>query len=858
MHLVVALVALMASVAFSLVAPGEVPIRTGWYAQVMAPGQALASPLPHEALKAKVSKDGTINVPLAEIAQSPSTLAIGSTYGQEVAETQLPKNYGQFALQVADPLSDSLTATIVAPSAIDAGTPLPVHVFYTVPAGARMTYSELRVFDANDKQVAFKESYVSKPAEGESVLIDQISSEKKPFEPGVYRLKVRMTCDGKEGVKTFEQDMRFYCFDPKVKPLQSALVIRVSIPPLIRPDEPYDDDTISKFMPIAAELSTIMHELQRQEGTRLTLSVPLCTLKDWNQLAWSPSVKDHPEDVVQETDQPRPKARKEERKPYVDQAFYKDLLMVIKNNVDKGKLQVVYSGYDDPDLAIMSEAGALDMLTQSYEEGSIIDGRPLPDIKLAQGAVPSNLSLPNGTVDSLINAGVTWMITLPQGLTLTAEQKKTLSDVYKSKENPQMTIMKANPQTYDKLHGKNYLGLFDSIFSFHISPDVPADHPYVGVFTLTGEKGEATSVMKALRFSHNQPWSITVFASELARYNTGGQVTGITVDTKDPSPWAIAIRDAARDVNTLLYAAGEKLPEYHEANILLYMAQSSGWRLYKNEGTIKAAALAAKASEKARTLMDAIKVSSHPVKLSGKTGDIPVIIKNNNKVELKVIVKAHGNDSLKVTDPKFTEGVVAGTLAGENYISIPVKLTQSNNRDHILTVDLFAGDIPLSSTQVKVISSRMDLLVFLGIALAIFLVLLVMMRFRLNQAGTTETIENSDESMSEIIEKLKQGTLHHSHMTDYDDPEGPVSKAGRSEKNLAMVDTTNGLQKPGVPVTSTPAEEPVAPAEEPTDDADPDATVELAPAEQPADDAGPDAAVEDAAQAGDSTEKPSD
>lgn len=623
---------------------------------------------------------------------------------------------------------------------------------YFISVDATLTNSKKR-------QVGTAHGSINHPQDG-TQLLDLTVKPYKQLDPGVYELTVKGTASTNQGPQTVERSYRIYVYNPELSSLDTSYIVRISIPPLMGVDNKPDETLIKRFAPVAEQLNRLLKGAADIGNTQLTLSVPRCTLQDWNQLA-------------SQTDRS-------------DAGLYQDLINTLKTQSTAGSLEIVLAGYDDPDFHTLREANLTSTLSAQYSQ-TYLDGlRPLPDMPYKSGAVPSNLSLPAGVSTPLVEAGITWTVALNNGLALTGEQQKTPSALYASQENPKLTVLQADRRAYPLISSGDQLGYHDTIFDEAAhqadSEQVQRTLPFIAVIPLDGNSQEVDEILDALTFSSKEPWQTTVFASELAKRAKKDVVAPLApVSQEDRSAQAQNFNDVGTEIEALRAASGGNLDAYKKAETAFIHAQSSGWSYFDHDGALAVQTLLSQADKEVSDVFHDIKISSHDVHLSGRTGEVPIIIKNDNKHELLFTIKAQSNNSLTVTNDKFLSGVTAGTLAGENYVSIPVKVTKTDTAHHTLTVEVLSGSYVVATAQIPVVSSRIDLFIVLIIALVVLLALLISLRSRLRKAGTAQKLMGP-QSFDEVVEQIKEEALGDAHLAKNDNPEGPVKRAGISER----------------------------------------------------------------------------
>ena len=676
-------------------------------------------------------------------------------------ESQIELDYGRYALPSSQASgSNFIGIKLSSPASQPAYQAVRASLDYYADDKTQMVYTELSLFNESKKQLAFETHYQQSSALGYNNLTKELSP-KNPqlLSPGVYEIKLRVVYQYEGSIKVYQAQHSIYLYDSSKAALPTSLAVRLSLPPLYD----YESKTLNKelleaSLPKIKQLKALLDELSQHPEETITLSIPYGSLKDIAQAAYDP---------------------KEEHANLFRQIYLQ------LQDLSLHQINLVYAGYNDPDLSLMYLSENLDQLSAQYQEGSIEDGRDEMPLTIQQGAIPSNLSLPEGSVEALNLAGVQWLVSLPEGLSLNEDQSQEASALYASEKHPKFRIIQAYKEFLRQLEQDSSLNLNEILLIQHEKEAGQDENRlFCGIYPLQGDDKSFSNFIKMLRFCSQQAWLQLESCQDLVdQLSPKTGIAGVYKPQSVELELEQSMKEAGSALNSLEAASGHKLDNYKRAYMQLVYAQSSAWlqgdELLKNHAQDHAQ----KALDLVQQVYSGLSITSQNIHLSGNSGEVPVILLNSNNDELKLRLHAIGNEYLDV-DPKFVKGIVAGTLAGENYVSIPVKLKDKSIHNYGLTVEVFAGDKLLTSKYIEVIASRTDLIVILLVALAILLILLFRLRSRLRKAGLTQAFDNTAEPslVGTVIEEIKEELDKEVMRSSDDNPEGPVHEAGLSPR----------------------------------------------------------------------------
>lgn len=660
-------------------------------------------------------------------------------------------------------------ARIPASAALDEN--LALTISFEAPENCRMIYTELGLYNSKQEQLAFKTSYREHPVAGAHSLNIELDTLKKEQQvPGAYRIKLRMVSQVGHDIKVFQENYQVLFYHASKPALPVLSIVRLSLPPFYsttgedkHQTDKLDEEVLKASLPRLEQLNSLLKELHANPRQRITLSIPMGSLKDFYQARESNALE--------------------------QAELFHSIISELEYLSVKEQIELVYSGYNDPNLEQLLGTQSLYDLIAHYQEGSIHDNRDLPPLNIRQGSVPANLSIPKDSLHALAEAQTPWLAVLPRGLE--SEAQDTEPQLYHAQGHEDLKVIKASSQFKPQLEtgsinelAAQLLTLYEKQEEGTAQGDTQNPSFFAGIYPLTGNENSYKALIEFLTYSAQESWLVPLQAEEfIADKEPLQTVEGKSADEIGQVELSEELAKAGRAVHALEIAKGQDVPSYRQSYFKLISAQASSWSEEPYTLISSAKSLAEEAYTGAQEVFSGFHIISQTSKLSGNNGEVPVILKNDNNQELKLTVKAHGNGSLEVHDKKFKDGVLAGTLAGENYLSIPVRLLDKSIHNYSLTVEVYAGDYLLTSKEIPVEASRTDLIAILVAALIILLLLLFLLRSRLREAGVAEAFDNTKgglEQLDQVIGEIKEEIERESQVSQDDNPEGPVHEAGLS------------------------------------------------------------------------------
>lgn len=635
---------------------------------------------------------------------------------------------------------------------------LPIELSVTPPKNTNFVQIKLELRDEAGTLVSQStNNWNNRKIEKISLLTSMKTDASHELLQGIYTLKIKTTLKHAGQLQNYLQEAKIYRFDAKKPPLPTSFIARLSVVALHSNEYGFDNQLYRQNKGKFEQLHTLLKELYTHPRERITLSIPLASLEDIYRLAHTAEFEDR--DLMAE------------------------ILSLLQDLSKSDRIQLVYSGYNDPDLNNFTTPALLDEVKEHYQ----LPPQDLSEklgITLHQGVVARNLSLPRALIPQFVAAQVPWIACLPSGLD-TLAQNAYSSELYYLHEAPQIKVLKAYDKFLSSLQKDASSELYERFLAIHKLPKQEhSARMFIGIYPFSQHEQELTTFIKTLRFAAAQNWISLISAEELSQQNSEKSLNGIDVIKDRIPPLADSLEHAGSYVQALRAAQLKHSETYAQAHSKLRLAEAGGWEDMKG-GIQRAQHYAQEAQKLANSVFSQVSILSQEAHLSGKSGEIPLILKQESSQDLSLTIVAEGSPGLLITDDKFIRGATAGTAAGENYLSIPVKLVDVSLSDHTLTVKAYAGRQLIAQSEIIVAASRMDIILTLVAGLIFFIVLLFILRYRLRHAGLARAFDNTGAStrkLDRVIEQIKH-EVHREALSSRDDnPEGPVHEAGLSPR----------------------------------------------------------------------------
>ncbi|MDH4139114.1 MAG: hypothetical protein OEV43_00915 [Coriobacteriia bacterium] len=557
------------------------------------------------------------------------------------------------------------------------------------------------------------------------------------LDAGAYPVELRVRSDA-GGVREWIIEDDLLVYDSATEPVPVVLVAKIDCILLTDPEgrfsiDPADADLVREQVERLAALA--LSDLQM----RVSLVGTPVMFEEWYRV--SQGYELIAPEGVKEVPADDPTAVK-----------YRETLQLLKTAMETGRLELLHVPYADPDIEGLRAMMRTDDLSVHFERGltaclTSLQTTPAAGTMLAGGVLPSDALSP------LAQNHVSFVLVEPESLAVTS----TASGCY-SLDTGGMSALLIDRTASNALSTGDCPAFLTRVFKGSLS-ETPTN-PIVAMLRLgAGHRGSADLLQNCVRSLADTPWTDFALASEVLKDPLGSLELPEIADTGPDAPgdyWPL-VAESRRWSEGLASALGTTDQGALAAIDDSLVAESHCWA--GPDGTWALAdrgrSYAAAASRKAQETLDAVSVAAKDITLSSARGDVPVSVINDTDRSLVVALRTSA-EGMVIRQPGEQSLVLK---PAENYHTVPVDLQSSLSGQ--MRVELWAGDVLLDETTVRVRASYLDRLAITGGVVALLAGILLFIVRRTTRALPTDTIHR----------KIERGDRR---PEDHGDEESPV------------------------------------------------------------------------------------
>lgn len=537
------------------------------------------------------------------------------------------------------------------------------------------------------------------------------------LQPGAYPVEVEVRGDVSGGLETTTLATELLVFDPAKKPAGTVLVVRVTAQPMEDPEGKLalDPGIATKARDDVTSLASLV--LADPEA-RITLAIPPMLLGEWQRVSDGYTMTD--DRVVPSTD---PVA-----------VSYAAALDLLGQAVPTGRLELLWLGLADPDLAQLASQGQSRDVVPQYEAGLSATYASL-ETSPSTGTVPAGSCVPPAAMPALTGLGLGYVIT-DAGCARAGDAPVTSGSYPVS--NTTMRVLLTDPIASAALASAETTTAIARMASRQIR--APRQPVVVRVDLTEDGAGATETVVPALRTLQSQKWTFLVLGRESASPVKAKAVrlSAERTSPAGPQSYLAAVSKARLFAEALNSSLGETDPDASYAQMNSLISQSSAWSEPDNTwGNAQRGEAFAKASLRtSRSILDKVSIEIEPITLAAAKGSVPVSLQNGSEKTLGVTLRTSTQGGIEVVGPNRT---TTSMRPQETFVQIPVNMHSALSGS--LSVDILAGNVVLARRTVEVRASYLDRLAVIGgivVALAILLAFIVR---RVRAAERAEMLE---------------------------------------------------------------------------------------------------------------------
>lgn len=530
---------------------------------------------------------------------------------------------------------------------------------------------------------------------------------------GIYPTQLEVTVQDASGISEEVISTGLLIYDPRRPALDAVTVVRISAQPLAEPDGTFSSDP-ARNREVLDETQRLLRAVGDDSSLRLTLSIAPMLLQEWRRIANG-----------YEYVPPSGDAQRVEADSAVPQA-YATVLETLAALVAQGRVELLATGFSDPDLTALAAGDMLADVSAQYRQG-LSSTYAAIESQTSSGTAPAGGRIPAEAADDLLRQELGYVIVNDSAAR--SDDSAVRTGVYQAADTP-LVVLVADSAAHSALLIGDRPMVVERAFQRHLA-ESPAG-PFVFITEIGSTAGfGAADIIGTASLLSRQPW-VRMTLGRDAVHNGGPRIHLSAQETDQDAPphyWEEVA--AARNWSRALSAAGgEDLVDAMAARSASLIAQSSTWSHANWAFAERGRSFATAAQRAGKTRLDSVSLTLAPVRLAGTGGSVPMTIANGTDIPLTVEISARGSSFLSV---KGDRTWTAELRPQENFFEVPVEL--QNALAGQLTVAVSAGGMVLEERNITVHASYLDRLAVIG---GIILLMAGMLAFIIRRVRSTE------------------------------------------------------------------------------------------------------------------------
>jgi hypothetical protein len=464
--------------------------------------------------------------------------------------------------------------------------------------------------------------------------------------------------------------------------------------------------------------------LSRQPALRVSIGMPPVLLDDWRRIMSGYTVIEQGGEGVRRVDK---------KAPVVN--TYSVALQALRKTVGGKHAELLDIPFADPDLSGLAQMGALPDLSDHF-------ARSASTYQASLGATPAAGTAVLGDAVSSTAAGmlarnhINWTLLAPsavQGKTATSA-----TGVY-AMPNMRMRAIVLDEAAGRMLENRDtpIEDVLDHVFERLTSP-VSGQPLVIPVRLGTGAPTDTGHMESVLAELGRTGWVRFETAGSTARRKPIATVTLKRAPSSGPAA-PVGYWDDVQQARTAAHAFVEAVSQRDgDADAALYqalVAESRAWAGADGSWSLadRGRAFAAASQRRSDAVLGKVSASSSNITLSGTTGNMPLVVKNESAKTLSVFVMPSSGGGAT-----FPYARVKATLRpGDNFITVPVDLGRGGVFSDV-KVRVVSGERTLATTSLQVSASYLDRIAMVGSVAVVLAGLLFYIRRKV-RSSTADT-----------------------------------------------------------------------------------------------------------------------
>ncbi len=530
--------------------------------------------------------------------------------------------------------------------------------------------------------------------------------------PDAYPYEVRVRTEvGEPREQIVQGALLVHAPEPAITPV--VLVVRFGHVPSFDPQGRFVTDP-AELDESRAALDTLARAVIAEPDLRLSAVITPLLLEEWGRIG-SGFERAGPGGITE--------VQAEEELP----VKYRETLAVLRDALATGRLELLHVPYADPDITGLTATRSLHDLGAHLTRASstflaTVESTP------SAGTALSSHRLNAAALDVMGDYGITFALLGPEAL-MTEEGTATPGPW--AVEGTNVTALVHDPVFGERVASADTTAVVEHVFGYAVSDTATA--PVAAVCDIgPGRDCDVEAVLDLARALTALPWASGTLASDGAALPPLGdvQTAPLESDERTPAGYWDEVAEARRYAYAFKKAAGTSDPDARAIADSSLVAQSRMWAGPDGRWSMaeRGRGFASAATRHAQSFLDLVQIVANDVTLPGQRGEVPLNIANGSDKDLELVLKVHG-DGVRVAN----DGSERLTLQpGDNFHTVSVDLQSALSSG--LSVELWAGEVMLTSTHATVRASYLDRLVTIGGVVAVLLGLLYYIRRRMRAA----------------------------------------------------------------------------------------------------------------------------
>jgi hypothetical protein len=505
-------------------------------------------------------------------------------------------------------------------------------------------------------------------------------------------------------------------YDPKRAPVRTVLLAKVHSRPLVDSSGRFAvDPATPDALRTQEQIDRISALVSADASAAVTLSVPPALLEQWKRISTTGYTLASGT-VVPATD---PTSLK-----------YTSALGHLQSALSTGRLELLTSGYSDPNLADLASNKMAEDVDAQYDAGlsacfASISATPSVGTAPAGGCVPADMQ------SRLITAGVSY--TFADAHAARIGKRTPVSGAYPCADS-KMTALVVDAISSGELES----GESSAVVAHTIERQAAhSGQPVILRIDLDETVADATATVGfAIATLDALPWTRTVLGKDVQVPKKAGAVKIVPTATSGaPAGYWNTVRAGRQSAEGLLAALSASDAKATTADTNSLLSQADAWSEPRGSWRLAGSGLelARAATRSGKEVFSAVSISVQSITLASSTGQIPITIRNNSNKTLNVTVLAKTGGGARVIGDR----VIKATLPPqETFLQIPVDL-QSTLRGR-LSVQVLAGPVVVTKQSAVISRSYLDRLALIGTVILVLGGMLMWIVLRVRRAPSID------------------------------------------------------------------------------------------------------------------------